>query len=170
MIFNWHNKGGDMLKKLYLLLIILFISFVSILHANEKEIVITGEGAILSSATGKLTKSYPFVLVHLDHFSMEANPLYQDKYPTIKVKQFRIGLAHFEKQDSNVHYDKWSNYYTMNKFLSVGKTMLFDNIDMVIPIDGLNNLKGYWVTIETEIDRRGSVSSVYSYSQKDIFE
>lgn len=157
------------IRRLLILLVVLSIWSTSYAN-NNKDIPITlgSPGwAVISEATGKVTESYPFVFVHLDHLSMRVN---QDNYSSpIKVEQFRVGISHKTK-DKGWGDVKWSDYHNVNENLLKGEIRSFDNLDMVVPIHGLYNLKDYWLTIEIRIARDGSIGSVYARSQKDIFE
>jgi hypothetical protein len=153
------------------------ISAINVSYTTEKEITLDGQMAILYYATGNVKigeitirgkeKSRPFVCVHLDYSSMKLNP--SIKSSTVpKILWFRVGLAKTKEGGRDVV--KWSDYYVVDEILSKGETKTFNDIDIVIPIDGLDDLKGHWIIIRIETQRGGSRACVYAHSPRDIFE
>ena len=122
--------------------------------------------AVISTATGKISKSDPFISVALDHYTMRVNGTH--KHP-VKIVGYKIGLA--VQKNTNGVWDvvRWSDSTNPNITLLPGQTKLIENYKTLIPIDGLSSLKDSWLVLAVEIENNGSNGYTYSHSSKGLF-
>jgi hypothetical protein len=121
--------------------------------------------AVISTATGKVTKSDPFLSVELDRCTMRVPGNYE--WP-VQVLRYKIGLASREP-DGAWNVARWSEPVELNDYLKPGETKLIENYKAVIPIDGLDSLKGYWLVLAVETNINGIVGVQYAHSNEGLF-
>lgn len=151
---------NDVFRLLVLLLIPLTAS-------AEQDVTFTATQsfAVVSTATGKVSRSGPFLSVVLDRYTMRASTKY--KAPQ-KVVRYKIGLA-FNKANGEWDIERWSEPIAQDVFLAPGDTKLIENVKAVIPVDGLASLKNYWLVLAVEVDNGGRPGYTYAHSRKGLF-
>jgi len=134
----------------------------------EQDVTFTAsyqEFAVVSTATGKVSKSDPFISVVLDQYTMRVNKNY--KFP-VNVLRYKIGIA-FQKPNGEWDIARWSDAVDENIVMLPGQTKLIENYKTVNPIDGLLSLKGYWLVLAVETRINGTNGYTYAHSNKGLF-
>jgi hypothetical protein len=133
----------------------------------QRDVVFTAteNWAVISTATGKVTKSDPFLSVELDRYTMRVRSNYE--WP-VQVLRYKIGLA-TRKPNGEWNVARWSEPVELNTYLIPGQTKLIENYKTVIPIDGLESLKDYWLVLAVETNINGIVGVQYAHSNQGLF-
>ncbi|MEI2783594.1 MAG: hypothetical protein V9H25_21110 [Candidatus Competibacter sp.] len=152
------------MNNIFRLLVLLLIPLTA--SAEQKVIFTTPQDfAVVSTATGKVSRLGPFLSLVLDKYTMRANTKY--KTPQ-KVVRYKIGLA-FNKANGEWDIARWSEPIAQDVLLAPGDTKLIENVKAVIPVDGLLSLKDYWLILAVEIDSNGRSGYTYAHSNKGLF-
>lgn len=149
----------------FILWIFLGAPFTVAAQQNVVFAVTKQDWAVISTATGKVSESNPFLTVVLDHYTMRVNKGY--KWP-VKVLRYKIGLA-FRMPNGKWDIARWSEPVNQNFLLAAGQTKLIENYKAVIPIDGLSSLKDYWLVLAVETEINGTIGFNYAHSNKGMF-
>lgn len=154
----------SLMNYIFRFLVLLLIPLVA---SAEQEVIFTApqDFAVVSTATGRASRSGPFISVVLDRYTMRANTKYRT---TQKVVRYKIGLA-FTNAKGAWDVARWSEPITQNVILAPGDTKLIENVKTVIPVEGLPSLKSYWLVLAVEIDISGTIGYTYSHSNKELF-
>jgi hypothetical protein len=119
---------------------------------------------VLSTATGSVSSTGPFISVVLDQFTMRANAQYKTSE---KVLGYKVGLA-FTKPNGQWGVVRWSALAANSIVLVPGDTHLVQDVKFVIPIDGLRSLKDYWLVLAVQTENNGAVGYTYAHSGKGL--
>lgn len=121
--------------------------------------------AVVSTATGKVSKSGPFISVLLEYYTMRASTKY--KVPQ-KVLRYKVGLA-FSKPNGQWDVVRWSAPFEFHTTILPGETQLIKNVKAAIPIDNIPSLKDSWLVLTVEMDNNCGVGYTYAQSNKSVF-
>jgi hypothetical protein len=146
---------------------IVFLALPSIASA-EQDVTFSAsfpDFAVVSTATGKVSKSGPFISVILERYTMRASTKYKMSQ---KVLRYKVGLA-FNKPTGEWDVVRWSAPFEFHTAILPGETRLIENVKAVIPIDNIPSLKDSWLVLAVEMDNNGGVGYTYAHSNKGMF-
>lgn len=141
---------------------------ISLAASTEQGVTFTGpqDFAVVSTATGKVSRSGPLLSVVLDRYTMKANA--KSKTPQ-KIVRYKVGLA-FATANGAWDISRWSEPIAQDIVLAPGDVQQIEGVKAVIPVDGLLSLKDYWLVLAVEIDNDGKGSYTYAHSSKGLFK
>ena len=154
-----------MIRNLLWLLVLLALPSIA---CADQEVTFTAsfpDFAVVSTATGKVSKSGPFISVVLERYTMRASTKY--KVPQ-KVLRYKIGLA-LSKPNGEWDVVRWSAPFDFHTAILPGETRSIENVKTVIPIDNIPSLKDSWLVLAVELDNNGGVGYTYAHSNRGLF-
>lgn len=142
------------------------ITFTSIMVFADTRLTFLDNASFSTSptASGSFYIDGPFLYINLDTFTIRAS----DKYKHVRnITGYSIGLA--KRSEKGWHIERFSNKCNHHFKLLPRETRLINEYHAVIPIDGIANLKDYWLVIAIELMTKGTRGYTYAHSQKKIF-
>lgn len=121
--------------------------------------------ALLGVVEGSAISRGSFLIVHVNTLSIRAHERHDRINSNVK---FRLGVARMDR-DGQWEVRRWSEAIKTNMTFKSGDTKSYKNIELVIPIDGINLKEGYWLVLQTESTTEGRVGYCYSHSDREVF-
>jgi hypothetical protein len=121
--------------------------------------------AIVTSATGRASEIDNFVRVELEQMKLSVGKTTTDP---VSVRSYKVGLA-YGKPNGGWTVDRWSDTLAHAATLTSGQSILLNNIDTLVAVDGLPTLRNHWLVIAVEVRVGNQISLCYAHNKAGRF-